>query len=130
MFTEEAEKYFTKCIEDDDLSPMAYYQLAKIYMLKGDKETAAKALNIAIELDNNLYKKAMEDTIFIPIKGYIDYPNIDEEDIEQKQTKASEKEMLVRKHLEETYNLVGKLNYKEIGVRYSNTKENQIERQI
>ena len=25
----------------------------------------------------------MEDPIFIPIKGYIDYPSIDEEDIEQ-----------------------------------------------
>lgn len=127
---EDAEKYFTKCIEDEELSPLAYYQLAKIYMIKGDKDTAVKALNIAIELDNNLYKKAMEDTTFIPIKGYIDYPNIDEEDIEQKQVKATEKEILVRKHLEETYNLVGKLNYKEIGVRYSNTKEKQMERQI
>ena len=127
---EEAEKYFSNCIEDEELSPMAYYQLAKIYMIKGDKETAAKALNIAIELDNNLYKKAMEDTIFIPIKGYIDYPNIDEEDIEQKQSRATERELLVRKHLEDTYNLVGKLNYKEIGVRYSNTKDKQIDRQI
>ena len=27
---EEAEKYFTSCIEDDELSPLAYYQLAKI----------------------------------------------------------------------------------------------------
>lgn len=127
---EDAEKYFTQCIEDDELSPLAYYQLAKIYMIKGDKDTAVKALNIAIELDNNLYKKAMDDTTFIPIKGYIDYPNIDEEDIEQKQTKATEKELLVRKHLEETYSLVGKLNYKEIGVRYSNTKEKQVDRQI
>ena len=53
-----------------------------------------------------------------------------EEDIEQKQSKATEREMLVRKHLEDTYNLVGKLNYKEIGVRYSNTKEKREERQI
>lgn len=127
---EEAEQYFTKCIEDEELSPMTYYQLAKIYMIKGDKDTAVKALNIAIELDNNLYRKAMEDTVFIPIKGYVDYPNIDEEDIEQKQSKATEREILVRKHLEDTYNLVGKLNYKEIGVRYSNTKDKQVDRQI
>ena len=124
---EEAEKYFTKCIEDEELSPVAYYQLAKVYMIKGDKDTAAKALNIAIELDNNLYKRAMEDQVFIPIKGYIEYPNMDEEDIEQKESGVTGREMLVRKHLEETYNLVGRLNYKEIGVRYSNTKEKQVE---
>lgn len=127
---EESEKYFTKCIEDDELSPLAYYQLAKIYMLKSDKDTAVKALNIAIDLDNNLYKKAVEETIFIPIKGYINYPNIDEEDIEQRQSKASIKEKKVRKHLEDTYNLVGKLNYKEMGVRYNNSKDKVEERQI
>ena len=127
---EESEKYFNKCIDDDELSPFAYYQLAKIYMIKGDKDTAIKALNIAIDLDNNLYKKAMEESVFIPIKGYINYPNIDEEDIEPKEYKETEKEKKVKKHLEDTYNLVGKLNYKEIGVRYSSTKEKQEERQI
>lgn len=127
---EESEKYFTSCIEDEELSPLAYYHLAKIYMIKGDKDTAIKALNIAIELDNQIYKKAMEDAIFIPIKGYVDYPNIDEEDIEPKKNNSSKKEIKVRKHLENTYNLVGKLNYKEIGVRYNNTKDKQEERQI
>ena len=100
-------------------------------MIRGDKDTAIQALNIAIELDNNLYKKAVEDVIFIPIKGYIDYPNIDEEDLEQKESKASEKEKAVRKHLEDTYDLVGKLNYKELGIRYTNNeKEKFIDRQI
>ena len=127
---EEAEQYFTKCIDDEELSPFAYYQLAKIYIIKGDKDTAIKALNIAIDLDNRLYKKAIEEEIFIPIKGYINYPNIDEEDIEPKQEKASEKDKKVRKHLEETYLLVGKLNYKEIGVRYNSTKDKMEERQI
>ena len=41
----------------------------------------------------------MEDAVFIPIKGYIDYPNIDEEDIEPKKYKATKKEKQVRKHL-------------------------------
>lgn len=128
---EESEKYFNKCIDDDELSPLAYYQLAKIYMIKGDKDTAVKVLNIAIDLDNQLYKKSMEEEIFNPIKGYINYPNIDEEDIELKQYKANEKEKKVRKHLDETYNLVGKLNYKEIGVKYNNSTKDKIEeRQI
>ena len=72
----------------------------------------------------------MNEQIFIPIKGYINSPKKDEEDIEPKECKQTEKESKVKKHLEDTYNLVGKLNYKEIGVRYSNTKEKQEERQI
>ena len=32
---EESEKYFTKCIDSEELSGKAYYQLAKIYMIKG-----------------------------------------------------------------------------------------------
>ena len=72
----------------------------------------------------------MEEPLFIPIKGYIDYPNIDEEDIKEKEYKVTEKEKKVREHLEETYNLVGKLNYKEIGVKYRSTKEDRNERQI
>ena len=122
---EESEKYFTRCIDDEKLSPLAYYQLAKIYMLRGHKETAIQALNIAIELDKNMYKKAVEDRIFIPIKGYIDYPNMDEdeEQIEEETEKKVEKEEIVRKHLEDTYDLVGQLNYKELGNKYSNIKE-------
>lgn len=128
---EESEKYFTKCIDSEELSSMAYYQLAKIYMIKGDKDTAVQTLNIAIDLDNSLYKKAMDESLFIPIKGYINYPSIDEEDIEVKELRSSEKEIKVRKHLEKMYSVVGKLNLKEIGVRYSNnTKEKADERQI
>ncbi len=125
---DEAERYFNKCIEDEELSPLAYYEMAKIFMIRGDKDTAAKSLNIAIELDNNLYKKAIDEPIFIPIKGYINYPEIDEEDIEQKQYRLSKKELKIIEHLEETYKIVGKLNYKELGVRY-NTKEKGIDMQ-
>lgn len=124
---EEAEKYFNKCLEDEELSPIAYYELAKIYMIRGDKQTASQNLNLAIELDNNLYKKAMEDSIFIPIKGYINYPSTDEEDIEPKKYKMTNKELKAKEHLEETYKIVGKLNYKELGVKYRVTKENDLE---
>lgn len=123
---EESEKYFTRCIDDEKLSPLAYYQLAKIYMIRGDKDTAVQALNIAIELDKKMYKKAVEDRVFIPIKGYIDYPNMDEDEeqiVEEETSKEIEKEELVRKHLEDTYDLVGQLNYKELGIKYTNTRE-------
>lgn len=124
---EESEKYFTRCIDDEKLSPLAYYQLAKIYMIRGQKETAIQALNIAIELDKKMYKKAVEDRVFIPIKGYIDYPNMDEDEEEIAQDEVEEKiekEDFIRKHLEDTYDLVGQLNYKELGIKYNNnTKE-------
>ena len=128
---EESEMYFTKCIDDEELSPLAYYQLAKIYMIRGDKDTAVKALNIAIELDNKLYQKAVEDAVFIPIKGYITYPNIEEEEkVEIPRRKSTKKELQVREHLEETYKLVGKLNYKEIGEKYNALRDTYKERQI
>ena len=128
---EESEKYFTRCIDDEKLSPHAYYQLAKIYMLKGNKDTAVQALNIAIELDKKMYKKAVEDRVFIPIKGYLDFPNVDEdeEQIEEETEKKVEREDFVRKHLEDIYDLVGQLNYKELGIKYTNTRENLNDRQ-
>ena len=121
---EEAEKYFNTCIEDKELSPFAYYQLAKIFMLRGDKDTASQYLNLAIELDNKLYQKAMEENIFIPIKGYVNYPFMDKEDYIDDEIEIDiSKEMKIINHLEETYKIVGKLNYREMGNKY-NTMEN------
>lgn len=122
---DEAEAYFNQCLEDEDLSPLAYYELAKIYMIRGDKETASQHLNLAIELDNHLYKKAMEEELFNPIKGYINYPAIDEEDMEPREYKLSEKELKIKEHFEQTYKLVGKLNYREIGSRYNHNNEDK-----
>lgn len=127
---DEAEAYFNQCLEDEDLSPLAYYELAKIYMIRGDKETASQHLNLAIELDNHLYKKAMEEELFNPIKGYINYPSIDEEDIEPREYKLSEKELEIKEHFEQTYKLVGKLNYKELGIKYGTTKDREIKTEM
>ena len=128
---EEAEKYFNQCLEDEELSPLAYYQLAKICMIRSNKETAAQYLNLAIELDNKLYKKAMEDTIFIPIKGYINYPFMDKEEVvEEVEQKELSKQEKVENHFEETYQLVGKLNYRELGQKYyTNDKNQEIQRE-
>ena len=115
---DDAQRHFHECLEDEALSPHAYYQLSKVCMLKGDKETASQYLNLAIELDNRLYKRAMEETIFNPIKGYINYPFMDkEEPLEMPEEEMPEptKEELVIEHLEKTYSLVGKLNYREMG---------------
>ena len=56
MDLDEAENYFTKCLEDKEQEPDAYYKLAKIYMLRGEHDNAVKFVNLAIELDNNYIK--------------------------------------------------------------------------
>ena len=45
---EEAEKYFNKCLDDDNLSSLAYYELAKIYLIKAVEQ------NPNIETQNTL----------------------------------------------------------------------------
>lgn len=129
---DEAQKHFNECLDDEKLSPLAYYQLAKVCMLKADKDTAVQYLNISIELDNTLYKKAMEESIFNPIKGYINYPFMDKEEpmeIPEEELPAPSKEELVIEHLEETYSVVGKLNYREMG-KQQHIQENENNIQI
>ena len=104
----EAERLFLKSVQDEDIEPQAYYHLAKIYMLKGDKENAIKFINVAIEIDSRMYKKADEEPLFIPIKSYINYPKIDEYE-EKRKTKLTKKERKAQKHLEETGKLAEKL---------------------
>ena len=43
-------------------------------MLKGDKEKATNYMNIAVELDPKIYKKAQKETVFTPIKNEIKKP--------------------------------------------------------
>ena len=117
---EEAEKYFMKCVDDEELSAKAYFYIAKICMLHNDKDNAIKYLNVSIELDPVYYKKAEEEPLFIPIKSLINYPSIDEEDIEERKTNLSLKEIKAQNHLETTYKLVGKLSYNDLKLRNNN----------
>ena len=110
MDLDEAENYFTKCLEDKEQEPDAYYKLGKIYMLRGDHDNAVKFVNLAIELDNNYIKIANQEPIFIPVKSKFTIPIIEEEDIKPRETNHTKKELKARKHLDETYNVVGKLN--------------------
>ena len=125
---DEAEKYFMQSVMSKDMEPKAYYNLAKIYMLKGDRENAIKFLNVGIEIDHNMYKKAEAEPIFIPIKTYINFPNMEEE--QTRDVKLTKKEILALKHLEKTLNLVGKLSRNEIKLKNDkNKQEISIEKQ-
>lgn len=110
MDLDEAEKYFTKCLESKEQEPDAYYKLGKIYMLRGDHDNAVKFVNLAIELDNNYIKIANQEPIFIPVKSKFQIPIIDEEDIKKRETTYTKREIKVKEHLDNTYNVVGKLN--------------------
>lgn len=112
---EEAEKFFLKSVESKDVEPKAYYNLAKIYMLKGDKENAIKFLNVAIDIDNTFYKKADAEPIFIPIKAYINFPNLDNETV--REIHLTDKEIKTQRHLEQTTKLVGKLSLNNLKIK-------------
>ena len=111
---EAAEKYFTECLYSDKLEPGAYFELAKIYMLKGEKEKAITFVNKAIELDILYKKKADAEPIFIPIKAYIVVPK-EEEVKQQKKRTLNKKVKLNIEYLEKTYYVVENLNIRELG---------------
>lgn len=111
---EAAEKYFTECLYSDELEPRAYFELAKIYMLKGEREKAITFVNKSIEIDISFKKKADEEPIFIPIKAYIVVPK-EQEAKEQKKRTLSKKVKKNIEYLEKTYYVVENLNLKELG---------------
>ena len=108
---EAAEQYFTECIYEESLEARAYFELSKIFMLKGEKEKAITFVNKSIELDISFKKKADEEPILIPIKAYIVMPK---EETKEKQT-LNKKAKNNIEHLEKTYYVVENLNLKELG---------------
>lgn len=47
-----AEKYFEETSAEEDLEADSYFELAKIKLMKGEKNTAIKYANIAIDLES------------------------------------------------------------------------------
>ena len=107
---DEAEKYFYECINDDSILEDAYYYLSYICMLKGEKESAIEYLNNAVENNEELYNKAIKETVFRTIIEKINKPSSDAKE----RKKISQKEQKNMKHLEETCAIVGELNPNDI----------------
>ena len=63
---DEAQKFFEKLImsDDDKISANAYYNLAKIKIIKGERELAIKYCNLAIELDPEIKTRISNDKRF------------------------------------------------------------------
>lgn len=106
-----AEQYFMKSI-DGEVEVKSYYQLAKIYMMKNDKNKASIFLNKAIETSGYYYELASKEPIFLPINTLIVKPNESSEE-NKKIPEETEKEKVISEYLDNTYNLTKILNEKE-----------------
>lgn len=109
---EEAEQYFEESTNSDDLIDEAYYYLGYISALKGDKDKAIQYLNMAVQENEELYKKANKELVFKIIINKIHRPNGNVKNITKR--KITKKEIETIKHLEQTCEVVSNLNQNDI----------------
>jgi len=114
---DEAEKYFMQVLEEEngDLEADSYFELAKINLIRGEKEKAINYANVAIESNpKKIVKKIKNEPIFIPILAKLSIPfNLD--NIEEKQIKnLSEQEIKTKVYLEEMVDITRNLSYNDI----------------
>ena len=115
---DEAEDELLECVQDQDSEGYAYYYLAIIALFKGDKDRALNYLNIAIELDNNVYKLIYKHDIFVSICDKI---SVKEAKIHKYRFTRQEKK--TRDHLDDTFILTQKLKMGGKGSSDSNGKK-------
>lgn len=118
---EVAEEYFEKSLYEE-FEPSSYYQLAKIFAIKGEKSMAINFLNKAIELEPKLLKKANKEKVFEAIRHMITVSvkmeeKKEEENIEKEEKKKEESkngilklEIVAREYLESTNVLIMDIN--------------------
>lgn len=118
-----AEEYFAKALMGE-LEADAYYELAKIYMIKNERDKAITFVNKAIELDGKYVNIVKNEPMFLLVKQYINLPiNVLEET--KKDVKLSEKEKMALEHLEETYELTKSLNVNELKRSFAEKRKMQ-----
>ena len=124
---DEAEQYFKESLKGEDVEAGSYYYLSQVAILKGDKEKATNYMNIAVELDPKIYKKAQKEVVFTPIKNEIKKPEKEDKE-EKRKTKLLLKERKALNHLSQTCSLISTLNNDDITMM-KNVKEKEIEEQ-
>ena len=105
---ESAERYFTQSLYGET-EAKSYYQLAKIYIIKNDKNKSGIFINRAIEMNSKYYDIAINEPIFFPIRQTIEKPINNE----TKDVIESEKERTISEYLDNTYDLTKVLNEKK-----------------
>ena len=128
---EEAEKYFLEVLEEEnsELEADSYFELAKISMIKGEKQKAIEYANIAIEVDSKkIVPKIKNDEIFIPIIAKINIPfNLENLDEDEKTVKMTKKELAAKEHLEEMVDITRTLGYNDINLLNRNGRKKREE---
>ena len=109
---EMAENYFLQSIYGET-EGKSYFQLAKIYMIKNDRNKAVMFANKAIEFNNEYHTKIVKEPIFLPIAKQIEEPKVDDTDDKKEIIEESEKEKNISEYLDNTYDLTKLLNEKE-----------------
>lgn len=126
---EEAEKYFLEVLEEEnsELEADSYFELAKISMIKGEKQKAIEYANIAIEVDTKkIVPKIKNDEIFIPIIAKINIPfNLENLNDEDKEVKLTKNEITAKEHLEEMVDITRTLGYNDINLLKRNDRRKQ-----
>ena len=112
---DEAERFFKESLKGEDAESGSYYYLSQIAMLKGDKEKATNYMNIAVELEPNIYKKVQKENLFTPIKADIKKPE-KERNEERKKNKMLLKEKKAINHLSKISSLSSSLNNEDIAM--------------
>jgi len=108
----EAEQFFLQSMYGET-EIKSFYQLAKIYIMKNDKQKAIMFLNKATETSSEFYKKMAEEPIFFSIKDQILKTENDSQYIE------SDMEKNISEYLDNTYLLTKILDEKK---KNKNTK--------
>lgn len=118
--TQLAEEYFAKALMGE-LEADAYYELAKIYMARNERDKAITFVNKAIELDGKYVEIVKEEPMFFIIRQYINLPiNVLEE--LKKENTLSEKEKVAIEHLDDIYELTKSLSVNEIKRNFAEKK--------
>ena len=105
---ESAEKYFMQSLYGET-EAKAYYQLAKLSIIKNDKNKSGIFMNKAIEIDPKYYDIASNEPIFFSIKKLIEKP----ENVKSSNAIEPEKERQISEYLDNTYDLTKVLNDKK-----------------
>ncbi len=103
-----AEKYFSESLYEE-LEGKSYYQLARIYIIKNQKDKAITFINKAIEIEPALLEKAIKEKLFESIKQYFTV-SVRLDESQTKEEKLTKEELTVQEHLEETNNLIENIN--------------------
>lgn len=127
-----AEKYFKHSLYGD-LEAKSYYQLAKIYVLKGEKDIAINFLNKAIELEPDLLPIANQENAFSQIKEHITVSvkmenEVAEETEEIKEKYSLQLEKKAREYLETTNVLVRSMSESMIKEKVGKTVDKIFEK--